>query len=124
MALSPSADERIEGQTILDVMERLAALGYTGNLMAKEGGMVQCGTCSQRSPASEVAMERLARIEGASDPGAEVLVAGVMCPRCQARGALTLAYGPMASEVDAEVLARLQDMRHPTRPSEATPVPR
>ncbi|HEV8361727.1 MAG TPA: hypothetical protein VGR28_14855 [Candidatus Thermoplasmatota archaeon] len=122
--MAPGTQERIEGQTITDVIERLAALGYDTHLMAKEGGMVLCAACGQRSAARDVAMERIARMEGPSDPGSEVLIAGVMCPQCGARGALTLTYGPMASDVDSEVLLALRDERPTARSAEAATVPR
>ena len=61
------------------------------------------------SAADAVAVERLSRTEGASDPADMVVVAAVRCPRCDARGTLALKYGPGASPEEAEILAHLDD---------------
>jgi hypothetical protein len=122
MAL-PSTHERIEGQTIMEVSDRFAALGFAGQFIARAGSLVECAQCGERSPASEVAMLRLARLEGPSDPGSQLIIAAVECPRCHERGTLTLAYGPGSPMVDAEVLSDLNDMRSATRPAESVRVP-
>ena len=60
-----------------------------------------------------VPMEALHRLEGASDPEDEAVVAALECPACGAWGTIVLSYGPQSSAEDAAVLANLiDDRRH------------
>lgn len=54
-------------------------------------------------------MHALCRVEGASDPDDMAAVVAVVCPRCSAKDALVLGYGPAASGADADVLLALPD---------------
>lgn len=54
-------------------------------------------------------VDSLYRVEGASDPDDMAAVVAVTCPRCSAKGALVLKYGPEASGADADVLLALPD---------------
>ena len=47
------------------------------------------------------------RFEGTSDPDDEMLVLGVSCPRCQARGVIVSAYGVDVDADQAEALRLL-----------------
>lgn len=113
----PSQGERIEGLTVQDVVARYEGLGYTGQFAARLGGEVMCFTCREPSEARRVALHRLGRVEGPTDPAGEVAVAAVECPRCMARGTLVLTYGPSAPAEDGDVLAQLSDRR--ARPAHA-----
>lgn len=85
----------------------LAAEGWTGQATPLEGGEVRCEACTQLTPADELAVDEVERIEGASDPDDMVVVVAFACPHCDARDVLVLAYGPEASAADADVLTKL-----------------
>lgn len=77
---------------------------------ARPGGYVLCMCCHQETDASEMQVDALERVEGASDPADMLAVIALMCPVCDTHGTLVLGYGPEASPDDAEVLARLGDV--------------
>jgi hypothetical protein len=96
-----------EELTLTDAIASLAAAGFRSTLRVRPGGRVTCESCGTEMPAEELHIERQERIEGASDPADEMLVAGVRCPTCSKRGTLVLAYGPRAGRDEADVLGRL-----------------
>lgn len=100
-----------DATTLKEALDRFEATGYTGQFAARAGTQVICFTCHEESPAANVGLAALIRIEGASDPDDEVAVAALDCPRCQAKGTVALTYGPEAPVDDAEVLAALEDRR-------------
>jgi hypothetical protein len=100
-----------DAQTIADVIRALESEGYTGQFRAGEGGNVECLRCHESSPASAVAVEKVARLEGPTDPADMVALAAVTCPRCASAGTLLLGYGPDSSLEDADVLQALGDAR-------------
>lgn len=85
----------------------LAAEGWAEQATPLAGGEVRCEVCSQTTPADELTVEELQRVEGASDPDEMAAVIPVECPHCGAHDVLVLKYGPDASEADADVLAAL-----------------
>ena len=85
----------------------LAADGWEGQATPVEGGDVRCEVCSTSTPAGELAVETVQRVEGASDPDDMAAVVPLVCPSCGAKDVLVLQYGPEASEADADVLAAL-----------------
>ena len=101
----PSAPS--DNTTVEAVLRGFAEKGFVVDFWCKPGGLILCGACRTTSPAGafEIGMER--RLEGASDPADMQLVVGATCPSCGARGVLSLHYGPMAGEDDADVLAAL-----------------
>jgi len=111
MRSSAPLDAATEPGSISDAVRRFEARGYTGQFGARRGAKVICFTCRAASEAREVWLERTHRFEGVSDPGEEVLVAAVVCPRCAAKGTLVLSYGPGSSAEDAAVLLELKDRR-------------
>lgn len=68
---------------------------------------MKCGNCSEESKRGEIEVDALHRVEGSSDPDDLQMVVGITCSRCGTAGAVVLAYGPNASEEDAEFLAEL-----------------
>jgi len=98
-----------EATTMEEIVAGLEASGFTAQMAARPGGAVLCFACHQESPAGEVQLEALGRTEGASDPADMLAVAGLICPRCGARGTVVLGYGPEADPDDSEVLAILGD---------------
>ena len=95
------------GATLSEILATLESAGFTAQMAARPGGMLQCLTCRQESPASEFALEVMRRTEGASDPDDMLAIAALVCPKCGAKGTAVLGYGPESDEDDAEVLAHL-----------------
>ncbi len=107
MTGSPPGPMPADAASVGEIISTLEAAGFTAQMAARPGGMILCFTCHQESPASEVQVEALGRTEGASDPADMLAVAGLICPRCGARGTVVLGYGPEADPDDAEVLVSL-----------------
>lgn len=98
-----------DASTIGEIMARLEGAGFTAQMAARPGGMILCFACHEESSAADAGLESLGRTEGASDPADMLAVAGLVCPRCGARGTVVLGYGPEADPDDAEVLGILGD---------------
>ena len=102
-----SAQTPAYGATLTEILATLDAAGFKAQMAARPGGVIQCLTCRQESPAAEFGMQAMRRTEGASDPDDMLAVAGLVCPRCGTRGTAVLGYGPEADPDDAEVVLRL-----------------
>jgi hypothetical protein len=97
-----------DATTLAEVITGFEAEGYTGQFIARDGGLVECTKCKTRTPASTVTADhRLRRLEGASDPADMLAVAALTCPSCGTRGTLVLNYGAEAGRADDEVLQAL-----------------
>jgi hypothetical protein len=101
-------DHARDAATVFEVLRDFQADGYAGDLFAEEGGQVRCGTCDEVSPAGDLDVAQLRRLEGASDPADMAAVVAAPCPRCGAKGVMVVMYGPEASGADADVLAALR----------------
>ncbi|MDQ3681189.1 MAG: hypothetical protein M3378_11765 [Actinomycetota bacterium] len=99
-----------DGTTLVEVIRRLEAEGYVGQMAAGEGGLIRCFTCRRVSPAGQVHVQALRRTEGASDPADMVAVAALICPHCGAKGTVALKFGPEASPEEMEALQLLDDV--------------
>ncbi len=93
--------------SVVAVLERFADEGWTADHTARPDGIMECGRCRRQTPAHELTVDALHRVEGASDPDDMQMVIGVACPNCGASGALVVSYGPIASERDAALVADL-----------------
>ncbi len=100
-----------DNTTLMEVLDHYDAGGFRGIFGVSRDGQVECGTCGAESDASDVTMHSMRRLEGASDPDDMLAVAAVTCPACNARGTITMMFGPMASSGDALVLSNLRDRR-------------
>ncbi len=98
-----------DDKTIDEVMASMEAEGYGGQMAARAGGAIVCFGCRGESPADQVSVHGLHRIEGVSDPDDMLAVAALACPRCGALGTVVLGYGPDADPDESDVLARLGD---------------
>lgn len=107
----PDRDTAVEAargaDTLIDLLNAANAAGFTGQMIAVEGGNVRCVECDDTTPASDLDVMHSHRLEGASDAADLMLVAWAACPRCGTAGTLVLGYGPNASKEDADVLADL-----------------
>ncbi len=95
------------GATLTEIIATLEAAGFTGQMAARDAGMIACLTCRQESPAAGFKLGAMRRTEGASDPDDMLAVVGLTCPNCGAQGTAVLGYGPESDPDDAEVLAHL-----------------
>ena len=110
----PNPGYASDATTLGEAVARFEAAGFTGQLAPREGGLVHCFACGADSPAAQVELDALIRVEGASDPDDMVAVAALTCPACGAKGTVALKYGAEAPPEDADVLRDLEDRRHDT----------
>ena len=110
----PLAGVARDASTILDVVGAFERAGFVGQFAIHEGGEIECLTCKHRFDAANATVDGFRRLEGASDPDDMLAVAALTCPRCGARGTLIVNYGPVASEDDSLVLARLEPAPEPS----------
>lgn len=97
--------------TLVAVLDALASEGWTENMSVDDEGQVRCPQCSTVSRPEDVGVDRLRRLEGASDPADMMAVVALTCPSCQARGVVVASYGPDATEGDVFLLRALEDIR-------------
>ncbi len=98
------------GRTLTELVEAFELEGYRGQMAARPGGYVLCTSCHQETHASEMQVDGLERMEGASDPADMLAVVALVCPVCRGHGTLVVGYGPDASLDDSEVLTELGDV--------------
>lgn len=103
-------------ETLVAVLDRLAADGFGGQLVAADGGVVRCVVCSALHPASSISADAATRLEGASDPDDMVLVVPARCAGCGTGAVLVLAFGPEAAAADLEVARQLSREATPDIP--------
>lgn len=89
---------------LLAVLRQFEAEGFSSQFQAVDGGRLRCLTCRRSIPASSIDANRIARLEGASDPADMLGIAPVICPECDARGILVFNFGPEATVEEVEVL--------------------
>lgn len=77
-------------------------------MFVTDGGGLRCGACRAVFEPSTMHLDRLRRLEGASDPADMQVVLALHCPHCGARGTAVVAYGPDASEDEAKVLLAVE----------------
>ncbi len=111
--MSDDADQPVVrgAETLIDVLAGFERDGYSSQFRAVAGGKLECLNCHRESAANAVPLERLHRLEGASDPADMLAVAGLQCPHCERRGTAVLNYGPDSTVEDADVLLALDDVR-------------
>jgi hypothetical protein len=95
------------GLTVLEAIEQLRSLGYEDDFSIVSDG-VRCSRCGLVHAADNVRLIEVLRVEGASDPADEAIVAGLVCGSCRASGVLVAGYGPTEDPVEAAVLSRLE----------------
>lgn len=109
--MSSTSEYASDGTTLVEVIRRFEADGYTGQLAAVEEGQVRCFSCHRTHRADEMQLDALRRTEGASDPDDMVAVAALTCSHCGAKGTVALKFGPEATVEESEVLRLLDDRR-------------
>ena len=94
------------GLTVVEAIEQLRSQGHRDDFSIVDGA-VRCGRCGHAHPAEDLIVTAVLRVEGASDPADEAIVAGLACAACQAKGVLVAGYGPTEDPSEAAVLWRL-----------------
>lgn len=96
-----------DNTTLVGVLATWSERGFSGQLVPREGGGIECVACGVVGDASHIDVVEWRRLEGASDPDDMVKALAAHCPHCGAGGTLVLGYGVNASEVDQQVSAAL-----------------
>jgi hypothetical protein len=98
-------------RTLMEVLGELSEQGFTQDMFGTAEAMVRCGSCHADTAPADLELDRLMRLEGASDPADMAAVLGLTCRHCGARGTAVVRFGPEADRQDDEVLAALDDRR-------------
>lgn len=96
--------------TLAELLAAFEAEGYKVQMAVRPAGYVLCMGCQMESPAADMQVDAMERMEGASDPDDMLAVFALICPLCTSRGTLVVGYGPDASLDDSDVLAALGDV--------------
>jgi hypothetical protein len=96
-----------DNTTLTAILADLQREGYSASFGARDGARLHCSSCRQERSVGDFEVDVMRRLEGASDPDAQVLLVAATCPSCGARGTVAFGYGPEASEVDALAVAGL-----------------
>ena len=100
-----------DNTTLVEVLERYDASGYSGQFGVTDEIEVRCFACRRSMRPEDVELVSLRRMEGASDPDDMLAVAALECPNCGTRGTAVITYGPEMGPDDAEVLRHLEAQR-------------
>jgi hypothetical protein len=88
----PAPEAAPSAGTVTEALADLAAEGY-GDDLRFTGGALECRVCGRAHATDAAEVERVLRFEGQSDPGDEMMVLGLRCPHCGAKGSLATAFG-------------------------------
>jgi hypothetical protein len=91
--------------SLVEAIDLLHADGYTEDFNLT-GGVLDCVVCHASHQPAVGVIERQYRFEGASNPDDNVVLFGVRCPACEARGVVVSAYGPGADPAVLEWLTK------------------
>lgn len=103
-----------DSETMVEVINRWQAEGFGADFRAERPEalvMLRCGACGDFHDPAQAEILHIARFEGASDPDDEAVAFALRCVHCGTRGILVAAYGPNASEEEADAILALQDGR-------------
>lgn len=102
-----------DNTTLSAIIDAFVADGFDSDLFVTRAGLIRCGVCHRDTPPGVVGLDRLRRVEGASDPADMAAVLALTCTHCGARGTVVVRFGPEAGPEDEAVLHALQDDRFP-----------
>ncbi len=97
--------------TLMDVLATFKADGFTQDMFVTTDAMVRCGACHHDTAPSDLVLNRMRRIEGASDPSDMAAVLGITCTICGAQGSVVVRFGPEAEPQDDAVWLAVDDQR-------------
>jgi hypothetical protein len=98
-----TADDAPETPT--EAAARLRREGYDAEMDLRDGRL-WCSSCGAAHDPADALIVRTYRFEGTSDPGDEMLVAGLRCPSCDHLAVLETAYGGAADPALARLPGR------------------
>jgi len=96
-----------DNTTLTAVLADFDAAGFSASFGARDGARLHCSVCREERPVGSFHLDGVRRMEGASDPDAQLLLVAAACPSCGARGTAVFGYGPEASDLDAQAVAAL-----------------
>lgn len=102
-----------DNTTAVAELEELRQQGYGGDFRVVEGGGLRCRQCEHTEQAEDLHIDVFRRLEGASEPDEMSAVLAIRCPNCGTKGTALVAYGPHASEDEAEFLRRVDTPQEP-----------
>ncbi len=94
--------------TVAEAIDRLVELGYQAEFTIADHAH-QSESCRGDDGRLRFVVRRRYRYEGASDPGDEAVVAGVVCQVCGAKGIVVSAFGPDADDELIELAYFIRD---------------
>ena len=98
-------------RTLTEVLAEMVDGGFAADMFVTEDAKVRCGACHQDTAPPDLDLDRLQRLEGASDPADMAAVLGLTCRHCGTKGTAVVRFGPEADRQDDEVLAAVEDRR-------------
>ena len=108
-AADPEYGAPSDNTTVVAELERFRADGYDADFLVEPGPALRCRSCDRTTPAADLELDALRRLEGASDPADMTAILALRCPSCGARGTALVHYGPGATEEEDALLLALPD---------------
>ena len=96
-----------EDTSLAAVLHDFDDAGFSAILMATDDGVL-CAACRSIVEPGDLLVQRLRRLEGASEPSDMLAVVGATCPGCHLDGTLLLGFGPDTDPAHSDVLAGLE----------------
>lgn len=90
--------------SVTTTLAHLSQFGPLGDFSLRPQGQVQCFSCQHVFSAVVFSTKNSTRLEGESDPDDMMIILVGKCPNCYAEGALSLKYGPNASDHEMQAL--------------------
>lgn len=107
--MNPEHGAPSDNTTVVAELERLRTDGYGGEFLLEAGPALRCRSCDHLTPAGELELDALRRMEGASDPADMAAILALTCASCGSKGTAMVHYGPGATEDEDELLRVLPD---------------
>ncbi len=107
--MSDPGPEEPSDTTLTSVLDAYRADGYDIDYAVENDGLVD--DAGRTIDPAEVVVVSMRRLEGASDPADELVVAAITIRDGSARGTVVLRFGPSASSAEAFLLNAADDRR-------------
>lgn len=107
----PAAGAPSDNTTMVSVIETFRERGFDADFFVTSESTVRCGACRHEIAPTELDVDVIRRMEGASDPADMAAILGLTCPSCGAKGTAVVKFGPEAGPEEDDVLRALDDHR-------------